>query len=200
MKQISRSNEPFLGNTFPGSTPNLSINACEARVADLRSRVVSSCARWAAGLLLLLAAFLPAGCKTDPDTTNSGQMASLEITGHSEVEILRAMKDVFESNGYEHMDGLTFDKKGSLLDTAAFGGWNSGGVWIRLKASVDPAPDGNAESYVIGCDAYRVVGRNEGVMEEEKKTPHSNRAECQRILEKIKERLASGAAAQPDQP
>jgi hypothetical protein len=156
--------------------------------------------RLIAGSMLWLAVTFLAGCKTDPDHANSGQMASLEISGYSEVEILRAMKDVFESNGYEHMEGLTFDKKGSFMDTAAFGGWNSGGVWIRLKASVDPAPDGNAGSYVIGCDAYRVVGRNEGVMEEEKKTKYSNRAECQRILDQIKERLASGAAAKPAQP
>jgi hypothetical protein len=152
----------------------------------------------ASALLLVAVSFSP-GCKTDPDRARSGQMASVEISGHSEAEILRAMKDVFESEGYEHMEGLTFDKKGSMWDTAAFGGWNSGGVWIRLKASVDPAPDGMEGHYVIGCDAYRVVGRNEGVMEEEKKTRYSNGAECQRILDEIQARLAA-AAPRPDQP
>jgi len=154
--------------------------------------------RLIAGSLCLATALFLTGCQTDPDHTNSGQMASLEISGHSEVEILRVMKAVFTDNGYEHMEDLTFDKKGSVWDTAAFGGWDSGGVWIRLKATVDAAPSGNG-NYVIGCDAYRVVDHNQGVMEVEKKTPHSNRAECQRILDEVQSRLASGAAG-PNQP
>jgi hypothetical protein len=142
--------------------------------------------------MLLVAALLLTGCQTDSDRTNSGQMASLEISGHSEVEILRVMKAVFLANGYEHMDGLTFDKKGSAWDTAAYGGWDSGGVWIRIKATVDSESDGK---YVIGCDAYRVIGHDQGVMESEQKTPHSNRAECKRILDEIQARLASSPAA-----
>ncbi|MGC9943479.1 MAG: hypothetical protein ABSE48_16755 [Verrucomicrobiota bacterium] len=152
--------------------------------------------RWIAGSLWLVAVLFLGGCQTNTDQANSGQMASVEISGHSEVEILRAMKAVFQANGYEHMDDLTFDKKGSAWDTAAYGGWDTGGVWIRLKASVDKGPVGN---YVIGCDAYRVVSHNQGVMEEEEKTPHTNRAECKRILDEIQARLASGtdASAQP---
>jgi len=143
------------------------------------------------GCLLLAVAFFLAGCRTpDTDTAHSGQMASLEISGHSEVEILRTLKDVFESNGYEHMEDLTFDKKGSAWDTVLYGGWDTDGVWIRLKASVDPGPNGD---YVIGCDAYRVIGRNQAVLEQEQKTPHANRDECKRLLDEVQARLASGA-------
>ena len=147
------------------------------------------------GTLLFTVALVLTGCRTpDPDQTNSGQMASVEVAGHSEVEILRAVKATLVENGYEHMQDLVFDKRGSALDTAFFGGWDSGGVWIRLKLTVDPAPSGNG-NYVIGCDAYRVIAHNQGVMEEEKKTRHSNRAECARILQAIRSRLAAGPAA-----
>jgi hypothetical protein len=155
--------------------------------------------RLTAGVLFLAATLFLAGCKTDADHANSGQMASVEVSGHTEVEVLKTVKDVFESNGYEHMGDLTFDKKGSLWDTAAYGGWDSGGVWTRLKATVDPAPDGVADHYVIGCDAYRVIRHNQGVMEDEEKTRYSNRAECARIVNEIQARLAGGAVpvAQP---
>ncbi len=147
------------------------------------------------GPFLLTVALVLAGCRTpDTDQTNSGQMASVEVAGHSEVEILRVLKATLVDNGYEHMQDLVFDKKGSVMDTAFFGGWDSGGVWIRLKLTVDPAPSGNS-NYVIGCDAYRVIAHNQGVMEEEKKTRHSNRAECARILQAIKDRLAGSPAA-----
>lgn len=144
----------------------------------------------AAAMLLVTAIFL-AGCQTTADHAHSGQMASLVISGHTEVEILRAMKAVFLADGYEHTSDLIFDKKGSAWDTAAYGGWFSGSVWIRLKATVDAAPNGD---YVIGCDAYRVIGRNEGVMEEEHKATYSERSECKKILDEIKTRLASGSS------
>ena len=147
------------------------------------------------GPLLLTMALMLAGCHTpDPDRASTGQMASLEIPGHSEAEILRAVKDTLVDNGYEHMEGLTFDKRGSGMDTALYGGWDSGGVWIRLKLTVEPAASGNG-NYVIGCDAYRVIAHNQGVMEEEKKTRHSNRDECDKMLQAIKARLSGTPAA-----
>ena len=139
--------------------------------------------------MLLVTAFFLAGCQTSADQAHSKQMASLDISGHSQVEILRAMKAVFLANGYEHTTDLIFEKKGSFLNTALYGGWMSGAVWIRLKASVEARANGD---YVIGCDAYRVIGRNDGVMEEEQKASYTERSECKKILDEIKTRLDSG--------
>lgn len=143
-----------------------------------------------AGLFFLLAAIFLTGCRT-ADLAHSGQMASLEISGHSEVEILRVMKAVFLDEGYEHMGDLTWDKKGSMWDAAAYGGWSQSAVWLRLKATVDSTPDGG---YAVGCDAYMVNDRNLGVMEEERKMSLAGRSECKKILDEIKTRLDSPMA------
>jgi hypothetical protein len=143
--------------------------------------------------LPLVAILVVVGCRTtSADLADAGHMASLTISSRSEVDILRAMEAVFVANGYQHMGDLTFDKKGSAWETALYGGWNADGVWIRLKASVDPGPSG---TYVIGCDAFRVTGHNQGVMEEEKKTTHAYRDECKKILDEVQARLAQGGAA-----
>jgi hypothetical protein len=141
--------------------------------------------------LPLVAILVVGGCRTSADLADADHMASLTISGHSEVDILRAMEAVFVADGYQHMGDLTFDKKGSAWETALYGGWNEGGVWIRLKGSVDPGPSG---TYVIGCDAFRVTGHNQGVMEEEKKTTHAYRDECKKILNEVQARLAQGGA------
>lgn len=144
-------------------------------------RILSSIA----AVALLFTALFFAGCKTT-DSANSGQLASVEITGHSEVEILRAMQAVFQAEGYEHMTGMIYDKKGSTWDAAAYGGWSLGAVYLRLKLTVDPIPTGG---YVVGCDAYMVNGRSQGVLEEERKMYVSERSECKRLLDEINAKL-----------
>jgi hypothetical protein len=135
-------------------------------------------------------ACLLGGCRTETDPSQSGHMASLEISGRSEGDILRTMKDIFANHGYQHVEDLNFDKRGSTWQTALYGGWAEGGVWIRMKASIDEEPSG---SYLIGCDAFRVTDHSQGVMEEEKPA-NSYRKECQTILGEIQTRLATGTA------
>jgi hypothetical protein len=143
-----------------------------------------------AGSFFLLAAIFLTGCRT-ADRANSGQMASLQISGRSEADILRSMKAVFLAEGYEHMGDLTWDKKGSAWDAAAYGGWSLGAVWVRLKATVDSTA---TDDYVIGCNAYMVNDRNQGVMEEERKMSLAGRSECKKILDEVKARLDSPVA------
>jgi len=140
--------------------------------------------------VLLAAAMLLAGCRTGPQDPPASHLASLAVSGYSEADILRAMQVVFPAHGYQHVSDMNFDKKGSVLQTALYGGWGEDGVWIRLRASLDPKPDG---SYVMGCDAFRVTGHNQGVMEEEKPAAHGYRDECQKILLEVQSRLASGS-------
>jgi len=140
--------------------------------------------------VLLAAAVLLAGCRTGPPSAPDGHLASLVVSGCSEADILRAMQVVFPAHGYQHVSDMNFDKKGSVLQTALYGGWSDDGVWIRLRASVDPKPDG---TFVMGCDAFRVTGHNQGVMEEEKPATYGYRDECRRILQEVQSRLASGS-------
>ena len=139
--------------------------------------------------LLLMAAIFMAGCKT-ADQADTGQLASLQIDGHSEVDILRAMKAVFLADGYIHTHDLIFERKGSTWDSAAYSDIDMGTIWLRIKASVDPVATGG---FVIGCDAYMVNAHNQGVMESEQKLSHTKRSECKTILGQSKARLDSGA-------
>ncbi|HWY29307.1 MAG TPA: hypothetical protein VNX46_01050, partial [Candidatus Acidoferrum sp.] len=52
--------------------------------------------------LPLVAILVIAGCRTSADLADAGHMASLTISGRSEVDILRAMEAVFVANGYQH--------------------------------------------------------------------------------------------------
>jgi hypothetical protein len=141
-------------------------------------------------VLLLATACLLGGCHTETDPSQSGHMASLQISGSSEADILRTMKDIFANHGYQHVEDLNFDKRGSAWQTALYGGWAEDGVWIRMKASIDAEPSG---SYLIGCDAFRVTDHSQGVMEEEKPA-YAYHKECQSILGEIQARLVTRAA------
>ena len=141
-------------------------------------------------ILLLATACLLGGCRTETDPSQAGHMAALQISGSSEADILRTMKDIFANHGYQHIEDLNFDKRGSAWQTALYGGWGEDGVWIRMKASIDADPSG---SFLIGCDAFHVTAHSQGVMEEEKPA-YAYRKECQAILGEIQARLATGAA------
>src|SRR5271170_4319172 len=91
---------------------------------------------------LLAGVLLVAGCRTETATVPPNHLASVTIPGYSEADILRAMQAVFLAHGYQHIADLDFDKKGSPWQTALYGGWAAGGVWIRMKASLDPGPNG----------------------------------------------------------
>lgn len=144
-------------------------------------------------LVLLFAVLFLTGCKT-ADLAQTGQMASLEITGHSEVEIIRAIQAVFANEGYDHTHDLVFDKKGSVWDKAAYGDLNTDSTWIRAKVTIDPLP---TDGYVIGFNLYMVNNHNEGVVETEQKISYAKRSECKVIVNEIKAQLDPGTAT-PD--
>jgi hypothetical protein len=50
---------------------------------------------------------------------------------------------------------------------------------------------GEAGQSILACDAYAVVDRGEGSMEEEKKLFTSYRSECKKILDQTRVRLDS---------
>ena len=142
--------------------------------------------RWFGWMLLAGAACLT-GCQTT-DQAGSGDMASVEISGHTETEIRQATAKAFLANGYQQADAQTFEKQGSHWDTAAYSGWSSDAVWIKVKTSITATETGR---YVLACNAYLVTDRNQATMEEEKKLSVSHRSECKKILDQAKAALDS---------
>ena len=143
------------------------------------------------GWLLLAGAVCLTGCQST-DQADSGDMASVEISGHTEVEIQRATAKVFMSNDYQQADRLTFEKQGTGWDKMAYGGWSPNAVWIKMRVNITPA---EMDKYILGCNAFIVTDRNVATMEEEKKLSISHRSECKKILDQIKAMLDSPPAA-----
>ena len=127
------------------------------------------------------------GCKST-DSADSGNMASVNISGHTDAEIKQAAAKVFLWEGYQQVNPLTFEKQGTSWDKMAYGGWSGNPVWIRMRINVAPAEAGQS---ILACDAYVVIDRGEGSMEEEKKLFTSYRSECKKILDQTKVRLDS---------
>ena len=134
------------------------------------------------GWTLLVGVACFTGCRT-ADQADSGNMASVNISGHTDLEIQRAAAGAFRACGYQQVDRLTFEKQGTVWDKAAYGGWSSNPVWIRMRIHVTSATVGQS---VLACDAYAVLDRNEATMEEERKLSVSYRSECIRILDQAK--------------
>jgi hypothetical protein len=127
------------------------------------------------------------GCQST-DSADSGNMASVNISGHTDAEIKQAAAKVFLWDGYQQVNPLTFEKQGTSWDKMAYGGWSGNPVWIRMRINVT---SGEAGQTILACDAYAVVDRGEGSMEEEKKLFTSYRSECKKILDQTKVRLDS---------
>ncbi len=89
-------------------------------------------------------------------------------------------------DGYQQTDSQTFEKQGSRWDTAAYSGWSSNPVWIKVKTSIAPTEGGK---YILACNAYLVTDRNLATLEQEQKLSMSHRSECKKILDEVKAAL-----------
>jgi hypothetical protein len=143
------------------------------------------------GQLLLAGIICLAGCQTT-DQADSGDMASVEISGHTEMEIQQTAAKVFLSNGYQQADSLIFEKQGTRWDTVAYSGWSANTVWIKVRINIASTEAGK---YTLGCNAYMVTDRNVATMEQEQKLSVSHRSECKKILDQVKARLDSPPTA-----
>lgn len=138
------------------------------------------------GWVFLLGLAGMTGCQT-ADQARSGHMASVDIYGHTTVEIQKAAATAFIENGYYKIGDLTFEKKGSAWETANYGGWSSDSVWVKVRAEIFTA---DAERYTLSCDAFAVEAHGEGVMQIERKFKFAKRSECKKILDEVKAALA----------
>lgn len=142
--------------------------------------------RSSAWTLLVVVACLT-GCRTT-DQADSGEMASVTISAHTDAEIQQAAAKVFLANEYQQTKPMTYEKQGTGWDKMAYGGWSSNPVWIRMKINISSAGE---NQFTLACNTYAIVDRNEASMEEEKPLSVSYRSECKKILDQVKARLES---------
>jgi hypothetical protein len=145
--------------------------------------------RWPLWLLLgaVGTALLGAGCRSthssDPD-----QFASVDFQGWSPVQIRLAAVQVFQANGYQVSDAtranLLFEKKGSSMNSFAYGNWTEP-VWVRVKAAIVPISESR---YRLQCDAFMVRDRG-GATEEQIRLHHFQSGPYQELLDKVARQL-----------
>ena len=139
-----------------------------------------------ARLTLLAMVCALTGCKTT-DTAKNGSLASVVISGHTAEEVRQTTIEVFGWNGYKQVSDLTFEKQGTKWDVVTYGGWAADSIWIRMKIQITS----RGELWqVLGCDAYVVENRGEGILEDERKLKIMKGDECKKILDQIQRRLS----------
>ena len=148
-----------------------------------------------AGGLVALALLIVTGCRTT-DAAHSGDMASVMITGHTEAEIRQAVAAVFLAHGFETDSDLVFDRKAAAMETAAYGGWSTNPVWLRMRVVLISPEEGR---FILGCNAFLVKDRNRGLLEDEQSYTFQKRDECKDLLDQVKARLAREPATSANQ-
>ncbi len=116
--------------------------------------------------------------------------ASVRIAGHSEAEIRQTAATVFREQGYtpdySTPAEIVFDRPGSRLDAAKWGGLAGGGVTMRVKVRLRPQPDG---SHLLIADAYAVQNASDPFFQTESRNVILNRRPYQRLLNEVAARL-----------
>lgn len=147
-----------------------------------------------------VAVLFGAACKSPevaPGTPDDGSLASVFVTNAVRRAVADATFNVFREDGFllaSSMSGdLTFDRKGTKWDTLAYGGWFED-VWVRARVSVTPYDVG---IYRLSCKVYRVNGRGDPAMEEEKILTRGNAEYYQGLLAKVKTRIDTATIAVP---
>ena len=81
-----------------------------------------------------------------------------------------------------------FERKGSNMQTAAWGGWNmgDGGVWERVMVNVS---DFEANGQLLEADVKLILDKGDEVFEETRNLPRRQRKPHQEMLNEVKARL-----------
>jgi hypothetical protein len=140
---------------------------------------------------LTLATLLVSGCSTPPKGAGAGKYAAVELHGFSRASIDLATEQVMEEAGYKldrrTPDGMIFDKKASSTQNLVWGGWQTG-LWDRIQTKLSRRGEG--DDFVLSADAYRVISKDDAVLEEERKMGFAVQAKYQKLLEKVRTLLA----------
>ena len=136
---------------------------------------------------LALATALLSGCSTPPKGEGAGKYAAVELHGFSRASIDLATEQVMEEAGYKldrrTPDGMIFDKQATTTQNLVWGGWQTG-LWDRIQTKLSRRGEG--DDFVLSADAYRVISKDDAVMEEERKMGFAVQAKYQKLLEKVR--------------
>ena len=134
-----------------------------------------------------LACLILSGCSTPPKGAGAGKYAAVELHGFSRASIDLATEQVMEEAGYKldrrTPDGMIFDKQATTTQNVVWGGWQTG-LWDRVQTRL--ARRGENDDFVLSADAYRVISKDDAVLEEERKMGFAVQAKYQKLLEKVK--------------
>lgn len=137
--------------------------------------------------LLSLSTLLLSGCSTPPKGAGAGKYSAVELHGFSRASIDLATEQVMEEAGYRldrrTPDGMIFDKQATSTQNLVWGGWQTG-LWDRVQTRL--ARRGEGDDFILSADAYRVVSKDDAVLEEERKMGFAVQAKYQKLLEKVK--------------
>jgi len=136
-------------------------------------------------ITLGLLAGLTMGCRST-DSAKSGHLASVTLTGHPREQIWAATVRAFEDHGYQRLSGLTFERKGTGMDTAAYGGWSGQPVWFRVVVELSAR---SGDTQTLGANGFMILDRDDPAMREEHKLLWSKRKELKALLNEIKQRM-----------
>jgi len=151
-------------------------------------------------LMVALAMGLFVGCSSPPKGTGSGKYAAVEINGFSRLAVEMATEQVFLKEGFKMAsktpESMIFERPGSTGQNVVWGGWQTG-LWDRVVVKLTRL--GEAEQFLLSADAFRVVSKDDSILEEERKMGFAVQTTYQKLLEKVKTLLApmptiSGAA------
>lgn len=136
---------------------------------------------------MALAALLLSGCSTPPKGAGAGKYAAVELHGFSRASIDLATEQVMEEAGYKldrrTPDGMIFDKQATTTQNLVWGGWQTG-LWDRVQTKLSRRGEG--DDFVLSADAYRVISKDDAVMEEERKMGSTVQSKYQKLLEKVR--------------
>jgi hypothetical protein len=147
-----------------------------------------------------LCCVLMTGCKSTKLKTGPGadSLASIEVQGHTALEVARAVSETFKAAGYEAIPlpqnddlRMQFEKRAGTGASILYSDWAFKPIWHRVRIKFIKTEAG---SYVVACNVWRVNERGDPHFEEEHKLPGMQGGPYQELLEQAKAKLAAPAS------
>jgi len=134
-----------------------------------------------------------AGCSTTKsDGPDLGGRTAVIIQSRTKQEIMDMTVAVFREKQYQvksagKFEGV-FERRGTTMQEAAWGGWNTGGggVWERVTVNVSTYDAGGE---LVEADVKLILDKGDDVFEETRDLPRRQRKPHQEMLNEVKARL-----------
>lgn len=148
-------------------------------------------ARLLSVLLLALACFSGAGCRSTKPAGNS-PFASTILSWHTPGQIAEMTERVFSEEGYrfvgQERGKLIFERKAGGFSNLAYGNWMDSTVCVRVRVGIASLDEG---SFRLECAPVMV--RDSGTSsEEELEHVRFRRSPMQKLLDEVARRLSGG--------